>query len=276
MIYQLKILQPTKTVVPWLGKVRALAQPCVFDFKPGINVIFGPNGAGKSSLLQLLGKHFHCQQGGRSAITQDSGYRHFEKTYDPNSIAVKHDGQSVVFFDASHVVGVMKGGSYFDYDFLEDSVINSVMARGSSGELVLRRLMLAINEGAKNPLVEWKIKKKDVNSIWKERLETIEAQLKKNAPKGPRTILLDEPDRSLDLPNQMALWRYIVQQATKYQIIVASHSSFSLNLPEVNYIDLMPGKMAESLRALAILPRWHKIVMEDLRSAKKKRKKKAK
>lgn len=60
MIHKLTIKDPTKTPMPWLGKVNALKALREFAFKPGLNVLWG--------LARLL----HCEQGGRPLVTQES------------------------------------------------------------------------------------------------------------------------------------------------------------------------------------------------------------
>ena len=56
------------------------------------------------------------------------------------------------------------------------------------------------------------------------------------------TFLFDEPDRSLDVENQIMLWRFLRSFAAggKAQFIVACHTPFVLDLPEAHQIEMTP------------------------------------
>lgn len=69
MIYKLSIKDPAKTPVRWLAKVDAIQQQRVFEFKPGLNILWGRNGSGKTSLIKVLARLFHCEQGNHPLVT---------------------------------------------------------------------------------------------------------------------------------------------------------------------------------------------------------------
>ena len=96
---------------------------------------------------------------------------------------------------------------------------------------------------------------KRANYVWKEdhKISTyaLKATVKK---KGLRTILLDEPGRSLDIPAQEDLWRGLSQQK-KFQLIVATHSVFALNVEGAQYVDIRRGYLTKCRKALASIAR---------------------
>lgn len=100
------------------------------------------------------------------------------------------------------------------------------------------------------------LKRTHLNDIWGEWYDTAEHFLAGNIPSGPLTVLLDEPERSFDLPSQVAVWRFIRAYSHKIQFIVASHSFYALDLPEAHYIELVPGYLDVSLSCLSHLLVW--------------------
>jgi predicted ATPase len=268
VIYSVNIVDPGATPVMWLDKVPTLKEPREFVFSPGLNILWGRNGSGKSTLLKLLAMIFHCEQGGYPVLTQTSvgdlceRMRFKDQVGEKlrSSVAIKHDGQGVRFFNPSQAVGLTAGGAAFDGDFMHEGMMN-VMRKASAGQTTMARFNkfgddLLYNRPA--PEVEDKLKGVFYNDLWEEWLTIARDFLKGNAKKGPSTILLDEPERSVDLPLQVQCWRIMRAQAKRGQLIVASHSLFALNIPEANYIEMEANYMGLAKKCLALLPEWAK------------------
>ena len=260
MIRSLEILDSKNTFLKWLGNVEALSTPRKFEFKPGLNVIWGRNGAGKSTIIQLLANLFHCHQAGVPVVTQNSIQDLFSRSEEDftKSIKVSHDGQGVRYFDPSMQIGVVGGGAAFDWDFGVEGVAN-YMFRGSAGQVTLKRFDKVLESLVRRttpPKVEYKITSGKVNSLWEDRLKIANTFLKGSGKVGQPTILLDEPERSLDLNYQPAIWRLLRSFAPTTQFIVASHSLFALRIPEANYIELGSDYLKGSEKALKLLEGW--------------------
>jgi predicted ATPase len=265
MIHSFDIKDPAKTHIPWLAKVPALAKPRTFEFGPGLNVLWGPNGSGKTTVVKALARLFHCEQGGVPFVTETSLQELF---YGPRSrikepsdllegMVLQHDGQGVRYFDPSVATGLAAGGAAFDWDFGTEGLSN-VMFKGSAGQTTMFRfdsLLKAMRFG-QVPEVKYKVHEDRVNDVWAGYLRVAKKFLDGSGEKGLLTILLDEPERSFDLPTQVAIWRYIRSYAAKFQIIVASHSFFALNIPEAKYIEMGSGYLSRSLACLALLQKW--------------------
>lgn len=245
MIRSFKLVDPTKPIVtPWIKNVPVLQERV--EFKPGLNVLWGRNGSGKSTLLEALAKIFHCFQSGEQVVTQTSTYFDVERNGDLSSMTIDHDGSPVLFFDPSRKVGLVHGT--FDDDFFTEGVA-STMFRGSTGETTLRNLGPLLNFVlVKQPAIH---KKHPLsNKDW-------ETFLKGTGEKETPTILCDEPDRGFDAPSQLRLWRLLRAAGRKFQVIVATHSLFALDLPDANYIEMSPGYLDEGRKTLVTLAGFH-------------------
>lgn len=286
MIYKLCIKDPAKTPVPWFAKIDALKQRRVFEFKPGLNILWGRNGSGKTSLTKVLARLFHCEQGNHPIVTQESlrqlvGDGTLEAAEIRKGLQIVHDGQGVRHFDPGCAVGLMGGMAAFDWDFGAEGLSNA-MFRGSAGQTTMFRFDRLSQEivTAKMPEVSWKFPRTPAGSdTWGQRVTLAAHLLEGNAARGQPTILLDEPERSYDLNTQVGIWRFLRAYSDQVQFIVASHSLFALKIPEANYIELSPGCLAGSEAALEILQKWptekpRKVSRENAAEAIKKPKKK--
>jgi predicted ATPase len=252
MIYSLKVTDPKMTSTPWWSEVETLSRVEKFEFSSGLNIIWGRNASGKSTILQLLAQWFHAFQGGRSLVTEDSIHksRSPDRSSDFKSAIldgaeVKHDGKPVIYHDPGKRIGVSYG--HFDDDFLEEGLA-SAFVRGSSGQMAIHTLKKSVKQKTE-PKIQFNMKKEHVNSTWAGWIEDIEKMLAPNAPAGPQTMLMDEPDRSLDIDNASLLWKQIPKLVPEFQVVVATHSPFAVNVAGAQYIDLSPGYL-EKCRAL--------------------------
>lgn len=258
MIKSLKVVGDC--CISWWDTLPAL-KDTEFEFKPGLNIIFGPNGSGKTTLLTLLAKMFHCYQGGIPKVTQESINQRSEtkkgfKSDVIESIAsaqIIHDAQPVHYFSPDTTPGLYGGMAAFDFDFLGGTEMSIFMAKKSSGQSTMMHMQRVIQSLSKNGSVEWKAnlnrKSKEPwdinNQAVAKFLETATCDV------GQKTILCDEPDRSLDMGNQILLWNIIEKiWSKKYQVIIAAHSPFSLLRFEANYIELVDGYKTECVLAI--------------------------
>jgi predicted ATPase len=254
MIYSLKVTDPDRLPTPWWSKTESLCKIDTFEFGAGVNILWGRNAQGKSTILQLLAQWFHCYQGGRSLVT-DSSLRASIKQINKgkgyvslDGAEIKHDGKPVAYFNPEKVVGVC--GSELDDDFIDEG-IRSVFLKGSSGQHTIEGMITAV-KSPEGDTIPWTMKKEAVNDLWAGWIAGVEAMLAPNAPSGPRTILLDEPDRSLDLDNAAEVWRQLPRGRTPRQLIVATHSPFALNIAGAKYIELTPGYLDKCRELLRI------------------------
>jgi len=244
VIAKLAIDDSSATPIKWWPKVKALVNIKELDFAPGLNILWGRNGSGKSTVLRLIARMFHAEQGRFSTITQTSidkllGYG--AKSTPRNGAKFRHDGQGVAYYDPGATPGLI-GGS-FDDDFMMTGV-SSIFTKGSSGQLVINEVAKILSKFKDKTSVApvWKIKKNKWNT---KRLESIEEFFKPSIEPSKPTLLFDEPDRSIDLPNQVTMWRGFPNLAHKYQLLIATHSPLAANIEGANYIQLSDGYLDE-------------------------------
>lgn len=256
MISTIRVADPENSVVPWWGSVEALQGREVIEFSEGLNILWGPNGIGKSTIVKLLARVLHAEQGGQTTVTERSvGPLNGILGSEPPKvgISVEHDGQAVIYHDPSNRIGL--SGGQFDWDFFQEGIANT-KAAASEGQLNIGRAYRVWDQlqGKEAwPEVQWLIKKSQVNSHWQRKLDIAEEQLKASIPRGQPTFLLDEPDRSIDLPGQARLWQGYANLSSRFQFIVATHSPWALNIEGANYIDLQPGYLDACREAVARL-----------------------
>ncbi len=267
MIRSVEIKEPSGVVPSWLGTVPALARPRRFDFKPGLNVVFGENGSGKSTLLRVLSTLFCCEQGGQPVVTdhaveslRDYGVTSLAAL--EGKVVVDHDGQPVRCADPGVAAGLVGGLAGFDYDFMGAGVMNA-MFKGSAGQTTLARVDEIVMQMVRGEVPE--LERKTRVPGW------LAAFLKGRGGRGQPTVLLDESERSFDLDKQMRHWHMLRSVAPEVQLIVASHSPFSLELKEAHYVEMIPGQMAraQDLYLMAAAGIWGK---KDVESIAEKRK----
>lgn len=269
MITKLTINDPAKLPIKWWEKAECLKKIKTLEFKPGLNVLWGRNGSGKSSVLALLAKFFHAEQGRYTFISRESLSEFVPYGTKPievfGSATIEHDSQGVMYFNPDHRPGLVGGMAGFDYDFM-DAAMGNIFVKGSCGELEMYQLnqcLAAIKDG-KRIDVKFKHKKEESERQY------LQEFLKGNIPDGQPTFLLDEPERSCDLPVQKALMNFLQKRATDVQIIVASHSVFAANIPGANYIEFSEGYLAKCRDVIEVEGLLYSIAANKKKKAEKK------
>lgn len=235
------------------------------EFKPGLNVLFGPNGSGKSTVLRLLASTMGATQGGLSVVTETlvhetvtlRGFSANRKTTDKIGVRVEHDGQPVVYADPRKPVGL--DGSSFDNDFMQAGLVEALqgkrLSHGQQSSSRINAALAVLLKRAKAPTeVKWAMRKENVNDVWVAGLEIVEKRMEPTCERGQLTVILDEPEANFSLKWQETAWAILSKASVRknFQVIVASHSPFALELPGANYIDFEEGyreELTQMLRA---------------------------
>lgn len=223
----------------------------LFEFTDGLNVLFSTNGVGKSVCLNTLKAYCGIPTGGWTRVNDPMSLGSSKSTHFPyvyraftpgNCDAwVGWDGSPTFFND-----GDIKVDPTFFWDKERQSAdgitseaeqFEALAKKPSSGQYRIQRInkvMQVIQSPPNLGIVPEHIhKKQDALS---------EIQYWSSLPRnGKMTLLFDEPERALALPKQRELFNILNDLATKYQVIIATHSPFVLYIKGSNILDIEPG-----------------------------------
>lgn len=226
------------------------------NFTDSINVLFGPNGCGKSVLLNTLSLYTGVSEyggwsepikpiGGQIRINRNYNELRTKKGYldyahesaKLGKANLDWDGVAAYFSNITEkssfqLLGDAMNGMTNEMNLTEAINLNS--SKASSGQKTLFHLSKLQNEKVPNLAIE---AYKDCNEAWQEYGRLLSNYVKDLPRNGKPSLLLDEPDRSLDFSNQKQFWElFIPIMAKKFQIIVATHSPFVLTKDNINVI----------------------------------------
>lgn len=228
----------------------------IFNFTDGVNVITGRNGSGKSVLLQII--KINC------GINKDATYPRMLHPFEISKSIFSDEYYTIPEYRAEQLKRNELPISSLEWDgsivhyltpeffnprdiwtrldsplpqgrelFTGMDAIGGMISKNSAGEKSIGLLMkmLGLNTDYDPPI-------KGVNDTWT-KADTIYQDWVKSLPKdGKPTLLIDELDHHLDIDNQKVYWDYINKLATKWQVIVISHSIFAFMRTDVNHIPL--------------------------------------
>lgn len=242
MIEQLKITNSDKLPVSWWKDCVLLKDIKTIKFTDGLNIILGDNGTGKSTILTLLKRALHCEQGYYSKITQSSVDKmsgEILNTEEFTGLKIIHDGQPVFSMDAVQTVGLV--GSSFDDDWFKEGISNQFSKDLSSGQFIQAQVMEIFKLAKEVNEIPINFNREAVNCVWQEKYDVATKILfNPTGPKKKKTIIMDEPDRSVSIVLQKQFWDIVENMSAHYQIIVATHSPFAVKR-KANYIELQDG-----------------------------------
>ena len=228
--------------IPWVGNK-------VFTFKPGINILFGPNGCGKSTILKTLKAYCGIRNGGWTyfndpmELAADSFPMAYWGLTPSRCMAdVKWDGTPSFFNDGDIKVNdtffYMNDRSSDDGITSESEQMDLLAAKPSSGQYRINKVNKVLNMVKDVPSYT----ESDIPASYKESTCRNElAYWNRLSRTGPQTVLLDEPERALSIHLQKKLFTEVLMEFKNMQIILATHSIFSLSVPDANYIEFEEG-----------------------------------
>jgi ABC-type cobalamin/Fe3+-siderophores transport system ATPase subunit len=252
MIKSIKILDTELSAVEWLSCIEDFKGQPLFEFTPGINILWGANGSGKSSLLRLLARMFLCEQGQDEQKATSTSLntliplRRLEKGLYLSLAAVdlQHDGSPTLYMDSGTGKGQIFPG-HFDDDFFKESLLSHAF-KGSSGQTTHYRLDSILKR-----IVTHDFKAPDLSAVWdKGKKSLLETFLKGTLESTKPTILLDEPDRSLDITGQVLFWKFVTKFQDRVQFIIATHNLLACDLDGANYLTFGGDQYLKQCRAI--------------------------
>lgn len=260
MITEINITDNTRIGRHYVKDLVTFQDGVSYKFKPGINVIVGKNGCGKSTLLNLIFEYTLCSRTMVSEVPDcllsiNDLYDNDGNLYD--GIEIHHDYKGGVFRYLPKDE-LLKFGNETIMDSIEN--ISIFMSKGSTGENILEGLGMLFKkmfsgDTYRFPIKELKIRSKEVNDVWKGRIESLLGYYEKNkvnlSPgEHEYTIIMDEPDRNLDIQNIQEIYQILSHRKQEIQIIAVVHNPLLIyklsKIPEtVNIIEMTPDYLQE-------------------------------
>lgn len=268
MIKSVEITDNKKAPLTYLHNIEAFANGVKFKFKPGVNVIVGENGSGKSTLINLIRDYTLCKDSMETHIPNVReqfgvlkfpnlwGNKRFNESEGFNDgVKVKADYKGKVFrlmFD-----DIQRNGHTFE-DKIENYSLLMDMSSASTGEKMITAMSYLFNfmYGRTDyffPIKELEKIQESSNGLWSERFKQLLDYYKKNSIKISKknyeyTVLMDEPDRNLDIYHIKELYGILSERKERTQLITVIHNPLLIykltKLPQskkVNFVELTPN-----------------------------------
>lgn len=239
-----------------------------FEFEPGLNMLVGANGSGKSTLLEAIAKRFLCFNFGTPNLDKET-FGYMSELWEKDEEWSWRDEKFLPYVDV--VAEPIPYTMYASPEFTPMGQPNRAYAMcyglgkiateyydkvdsHSSGQGMSNVLasMFEILRGAERPIGRRQVEKhewRDERDSGKKQVNWLDQNI---LPKSdaPVTLLLDEPERALDLNAQLKFWADLMEFSAQpnVQIIIATHSIIPMFMPDikVNYVEMTDG-YADSL-----------------------------
>lgn len=260
MITSVKIKDNTKTPFEYVSDIEAFENGKKFIFKPGVNVIVGKNGSGKSTLLNIISMYALCEKSMCSEIPIEA--LDFPPIFDDDDDKVL-DGIDISSDYAGKVFRLLPSAEMNRDSILKnisnlDLYVNNI--RKSYGEKVVLSLESLFNlmfsqKDYTFPIQDLVEYKKKSNAFWIKRIDNLLKYYKRNRIALTKssfeyTVLMDEPDRNLDIDNIMQIYNVLSFHKPQTQIIAIVHNPALIyklsKLDCVNFIEMTEGYLSKT------------------------------
>ena len=256
MIEKVIIKDNTNTTCNHIQDLPAFANGKEYNFTSGINVIIGANGCGKTTLCNIISNFMFTHNGMHTEIPQEA--LSFPKLWDDMKLGKKNDIR-----DGIKILSDYRYKLYRIQDTNELTKYNEFMWEHSknlklylntralsTGEKIHTSLLCLFDilfkkDGSQNFnfIEEFNTFKKKVNDVWSERIENLIQYYKENTiitDEKKVTLILDEPDRNLDVTKLKELYGILSYNHSQIQLIAVVHNiALIKKLSKLDYVNII-------------------------------------
>ena len=241
MIHKVVIRDNKRSAVKYIANLKNFKNGTEYIFKPGVNVIVGENGCGKTTLMKLIQRYLlvdfdECDRGDfncnisalfRNILDTDKMLDGVDvyADYDKNTFRLSHPGEK----NGEQLKTFNAFGTFFEQQHA---------STGEGVTIALNSLWERIWGKGSNPKFDYERIGKEYPAYWD--------YIDKHRQEGDEwTILMDEPDRNLDMEHIKEIKGILSFHKEQTQVIAVVHNplliySLSKN-PEVNMIEMTKG-----------------------------------
>lgn len=242
MVTKVIIRDNTKSPIRYIADLKAFKNGTEYEFNPGVNIIVGENGSGKTTLMNLIRKYLvvdytECFRGEYNCNI-NALFRTFENKAMLDGVDVYADYAKNTF-RLSHADEKAHNDALKTFEEF-DSFFDQKESSTGEGVLVAINYLFGYIFGKKAKLTFDYSLFKEVYPLYVDYVEKHRVECA-----DEWTILMDEPDRNLDIENIGHIKAVLDFHKPHTQIIAVVHNpllicALSKN-PEVNFIEMTRG-----------------------------------
>lgn len=254
MITTVTIKDNKRTPFRYVPEIKAFGNGSEFAFKPGVNVVIGKNGSGKSTFMNMIAKYMLCENRMCSEVPREA--LDFPDVFDDDEEVL--DGIGIKADYTGKVFNLLQQNEMKDNDVLDNAYNFSLFMDGMSSSCgekglcsmnALFKFMFSQKDYA-FPILGLADLKKKSNELWVKKIDNLLRYYKNNRITPTEdtfeyTVLMDEPDRNLDIDNIMQVYEVLSFHKPQTQIIAVIHNPALIyklsKLDHVNFIEMTKG-----------------------------------
>ena len=243
MIYKLEIVDIENSNFDYFGE-HPNPEVLNVEFKKGLNVVIGNNGSGKTTLINMLAEYTFCTKGSSQATEESVRHLMDFDGHIKDGIIVKNNYNISTYKTILNHEKTTED-TLGDFRSFASTFFSKQMSDGQKNLLSIKNVFGDMFNGEKNEFNKWFLDQK-YNDLWGETIEGVKKYITENLVEEDDPIyavIMDEPDRNLDVENIGQLLTIFTNQKPNGQMIVTLHNPILIyklsKLKDVNFIQLI-------------------------------------
>jgi energy-coupling factor transporter ATP-binding protein EcfA2 len=244
--------------ISYLKDIKRFKNGTKFEFKPGINIIVGPNGCGKTTLMKLIERYMlvdrdkmnynktkELSRWEKGQLTQTQMYKGIDVYADYLTTVFRYCNWN----ELEHDQRCLSSFELFQYTFN--------VKHASTGEGIVLNLenlferMFSQDANLDFPVneikseAEYYSKNFSENNIFTQYIDYVKEHKVDFGNDNEYTVLIDEPDRNLDIFNINQIFEILNTRKEKTQLIAVIHNPILIyklyKNKDINFIEMKKG-----------------------------------